>query len=197
VSDFRVPRQATVDLTGRTVLEVVPRGKHLRMQGAWRTFAAGEPARGGPDWQIRVVLGNEWHVAVGYRLPVLDILPTADESTVVGHLGPDVLGPDWDPDRVMAGSLARPERELGTVLLDQTVLAGLGNVYRIEACFVAGAAVGVCPRSAAVASVRYGHPYGRAGTVGRLRGRARHLLVPALPMRAGASGPAESVWPAV
>jgi len=152
VSDFRVPRYATVDLTGSTVLEVVPRGKHLlmrcssgitvhshlRMEGSWRTFAAGEPWRGGPGWEIRVVLGNARHVAVGYRLPVLDVLKTVEESAVVGHLGPDVLGPDWDLDQVVANALARPEREIGAVLLDQTVLAGLGNVYRIEACFVAG-----------------------------------------------------------
>ena len=152
VSDFRVPRYATVDLTGSTVLEVVPRGKHLlmrcsggvsvhshlRMEGSWRTFAVGEPWRGGPGWQIRVVLGNARYVAVGYRLPVLDVLKTVEESAVVGHLGPDVLGPDWDLDRVLTSALARPGREIGAVLLDQAVLAGLGNVYRLEACFVAG-----------------------------------------------------------
>nr|MDT0666448.1 DNA-formamidopyrimidine glycosylase family protein [Micromonospora sp. DSM 115978] len=79
-SDFRVPRFATADLTGSTVLDVTPRGKHLlarcsdgttvhshlRMDGAWRTFTVGDPWRGGPDWQIRVVLATDAHVAVGY-----------------------------------------------------------------------------------------------------------------------------------
>jgi endonuclease-8 len=198
VSDFRVPRYATADLTGRSVLEVVPRGKHLlmrcsggttvhshlRMEGAWRTFAAGEPRRGGPDWQIRVVLGNAQHVAIGYRLPVLDILRTADESTVVGHLGPDVLGPDWDLDRVLANAIARPEREVGMVLLDQTVLAGLGNVYRIEACFVAGVS-----------------PWTRVGDVpnlDRLVNRARQMIVANADRHrratTGSTRPGEDLW---
>jgi endonuclease-8 len=198
VSDFRVPRYATVDLTGSTVLEVVPRGKHLltrcsggitvhshlRMEGSWRTFAAGEPWRGGPTWQIRVVLGNARHVAVGYRLPVLDILRTADEPAVVGHLGPDVLGQDWDLDRVLAGALARPEREIGMVLLDQTVLAGLGNIYRIEACFVAGVS-----------------PWTRVGEVPdleRLVNRARQMILANAdrPRRVttGSMRPGEDLW---
>ena len=198
MSDFRVPRYATADLTGRAVLEVVPRGKHLlmrcsggvtvhshlRMEGAWRTFATGEPWRGGPAWQIRAVLGNEQHVAVGYRLPVLDILRTADEAAVVGHLGPDVLGPDWDLDRVLMGALARPERAIGTVLLDQTVLAGLGNIYRIEACFVAGLS-----------------PWTKVGDVPDLAGlidRARQMIAANAdrPMRVttGSARPGEQLW---
>lgn len=198
VSDFRVPRYATVSLTGSTLLEVVPRGKHLlmrcsgdvtvhshlRMDGAWRTFAAGQPWRGGPGWQIRAILGNPRQVAVGYRLPVLDILRTADESSVVGHLGPDVLGPDWDLDRVVASALAHPEREIGTVLLDQTVLAGLGNVYRIEACFVAGVS-----------------PWTRVGEVpdlARLIDRARQMIAinADRPTRVttGSTRPGEQLW---
>ncbi|MGX2994160.1 Fpg/Nei family DNA glycosylase [Streptomyces sp. JNUCC 64] len=152
-SDLRVPRLATVDLTGRTVLEVAPRGKHLltrveggltlhshlRMDGAWRVYRPGERWRGGPTHQIRAVLGTATATAVGYRLPVLDLLRTRDEARVVGHLGPDPLGPDWDPDRVRENLLAVPGRPLGEALLDQRVLAGIGNVYRAELCFLVGA----------------------------------------------------------
>lgn len=150
-SDLRVPRFATADLTGRTVLDVTPRGKHiltrveggltlhshLRMDGAWRVYGPDERWRGGPGHQIRAVLGNAERIAVGYRLPVLELLRTADEESVVGHLGPDILGPDWDPDAALRNLLADPARTVGEALLDQRNLAGIGNVFRCETCFLA------------------------------------------------------------
>lgn len=151
-ADLRVPRLATVDLVGRHVRAVVPRGKHLltrldgdltlhthfRMDGSFRLFRPGTRWRGGPAHQIRVVLGNDTWTAVGYRLPVVELLPTADEGRVVGHLGPDVLGPDWDLDVALANLIRLPDREVGTALLDQRNLAGLGNVYRTEALYLCG-----------------------------------------------------------
>ncbi|MFG2890578.1 DNA-formamidopyrimidine glycosylase family protein [Streptomyces sp. NPDC048248] len=149
-SDLRVPQLATVDLTGRTVLGVVPRGKHLltrieggltlhshlRMDGAWKIYRPDEHWRGGPAHQIRAILGTERHTVVGYRLPVLELLRTSDESRVVGHLGPDLLGPDWDPAEALRRLLSVPARPLGEALLDQRNLAGIGNVYKCELCFL-------------------------------------------------------------
>ncbi|MER7053133.1 DNA-formamidopyrimidine glycosylase family protein [Streptomyces sp. NPDC000351] len=151
-SDFRVPRYATADLTGRTVLDVTPRGKHLltrveggltvhshlRMDGSWKVFAAGQRWSGGPAHQIRVILGTADRTAVGYRLPVLELLRTADEERAVGHLGPDLLGPDWDAEQALANLRAEPARPLGEALLDQRNLAGIGNVYKCELCFLLG-----------------------------------------------------------
>lgn len=153
VSDLRVPRLATVDLTGRQVLDVTPRGKHLltrveggltlhshlRMDGSWRIFRAGERWRGGPAHQIRAVLGTADHSAVGYRLPVLELLRTGEEDRIVGHLGPDLLGPDWDPATAAANLAADPSRPLREALLDQRNLAGIGNVYACELAFLAKA----------------------------------------------------------
>lgn len=150
-SDLRVPRFATADLSGRTVLDVTARGKHLltrieggltlhshlRMDGAWRVYAPDERWRGGPGHQIRAILANAEHIAVGYRLPVLELLRTSEEDRVVGHLGPDLLGPDWDPGPALDRLLAAPERSLGEALLDQRNLAGIGNVYKCELCFLA------------------------------------------------------------
>jgi endonuclease-8 len=150
--DLRVPGLATADLTGRRVEQVVPRGKHLliriegdwtlhshlRMDGAWQIYPAGERWRGGPGHQIRAVLGTAARTAVGYRLPVLDLLPTNREESVVGHLGPDLLGPDWDPPEAVRRLLAKPERAIGEALLDQRNLAGIGNVYKSELCFLRG-----------------------------------------------------------
>ncbi|MER7175943.1 Fpg/Nei family DNA glycosylase [Streptomyces mesophilus] len=150
-SDLRVPKYATADLTGREVLDVTPRGKHLltrieggltlhshlRMDGSWKVFTATERWSGGAAHQIRAILGNEQHTAVGYRLPVLELLRTAEEDKAVGHLGPDLLGPDWDPDKALANLLADPGRQLGEALLDQRNLAGIGNIYKSELCFMA------------------------------------------------------------
>lgn len=151
-TDFRVPRLATTDLAGRSVVESVARGKHLltrvsggltlhthlRMDGAWRVFTAGQPWRGGPAFQIRVVLTTAKRSAVGYRLPVVELVRTDDESTVVGHLGPDLLGADWSAEAAVARLASRPERSIGEALLDQRNLAGIGNMYMAELCFLAG-----------------------------------------------------------
>ncbi|MEU9978200.1 DNA-formamidopyrimidine glycosylase family protein [Streptomyces sp. NPDC051014] len=153
LSDFRVPQYALVDLVGRTVLGTSPRGKHLltrfdggltlhthlRMEGAWKIFGSGERWRGGPSHQIRAVLGTADRTAVGFRLPVLEFLRTGEEEQAVGHLGPDLLGPDWDPGRALDNLLADPARQLGEALLDQRNLAGIGNVYKSEICFLIGA----------------------------------------------------------
>lgn len=149
-SDFRVPQLATTDLSGQTVLEVVPRGKHMltrlsggrtlhthfRMDGTWHLYRPGDRWTGGPEWQVRVVLATASWEAVGYRLPVVELVD--DEASVVGHLGPDVLGPDWDLDVAVANLRADPDREIGMALLDQRVLAGLGNLYRTEVLFLRG-----------------------------------------------------------
>jgi endonuclease VIII len=151
-ADLRVPRLATVDLTGRTVHDVVSRGKHLltrmeggltfhthlRMEGAWQVYSPGERWRGGPGHQVRAVLGTAHRTAVGYRLQVLELLPTAEEEQVVGHLGPDLLGPDWDGTEAVRHLLTAPARPLGEALLDQRNLAGIGNVYKAELCFLRG-----------------------------------------------------------
>ncbi len=155
-SDFRVPRYATTDLTGRAVTEVVSRGKHvlirvdadargrppvtvhthLRMDGSWRIRrAAGYPPR---DHRIRVVLANQDWQAVGYLLGVVEVLPTAHEDQAVGHLGPDLLGSGWDEAEAVRRLAAAPDRPIGEALLDQRNLAGIGNMYKAEVLFLRG-----------------------------------------------------------
>lgn len=149
-SDFRVPRLATADLSGRTVQEVVPRGKHLltrveggvtihthlKMEGRYRIVPAGRPVR---DHRVRLVLATGTHQALGVRLGVLELLRTGEEERVVGHLGPDALGPDWDAAEAVRRLSADPGRPIGDALLDQRNLAGIGNVYKSEALFLSGA----------------------------------------------------------
>src|SRR5579859_7690524 len=149
-SDFRVPRFATADLSGQTVTETISRGKHLltrtdagvtvhthlRMDGSWRVRPAAERTTGGH--RIRLILANDTWQAVGYLLGVVEILPTAAEHTAVGHLGPDLLGPDWDPAEAERRLRADPARPVGEALLDQRNLAGIGNIFATEMLFLRG-----------------------------------------------------------
>lgn len=150
-TDFRVPRYATVDLSGNAIESVVPRGKHLlfriagghtlhthyKMEGSWHLYRHGEPWRG-PDHEVRLVLRTKDWVAVGFRLAVVEVIPTEREEEVVGHLGPDPLQPDWDLNEAVRRFEKHSDEEIGTVVLDQSVIAGPGNVYKSEVCFLRG-----------------------------------------------------------
>lgn len=151
-SEFRVPSLATADLAGAVVTESLSRGKHLllrldrgltlhshlRMDGSWRTFAPGERWRGGPGHTIRAVLHTAARVAVGYHLHELALVPTGQEHRLIGHLGPDLLGPDFDLDEALRRLMARPDRAIADALLDQRNLAGIGNLYKTETLFLRG-----------------------------------------------------------
>jgi endonuclease-8 len=147
--DIRVPRDATVDLTGRVVDEVLSRGKHLfirvgpasihshlKMDGSWKVSSADKPSRAGH--RIRIILEAGDVQVAGVDLGVLEILDRDHDMDVVAHLGPDLLGDDWDPRTAAANLTADPDRPLAEALLDQRVMAGVGNVYCNELCFVIG-----------------------------------------------------------
>jgi endonuclease-8 len=149
-SDFRVPDLATLDMSGQQVDSTVARGKHLlthigehtlhthlKMEGAWHLYKPGSSWRR-PAHEARVVLRTDTWSAVGFALGILEVLPRSQEETVVGHLGPDILGPDWDEEEALRRLLADPARPVAEAILDQRNLAGLGNLYKSELCFLAG-----------------------------------------------------------
>jgi len=157
LSDLRWPSLATVELTGREVVEVVSRGKHiltrvaaggpdpaitlhshLRMEGSWHVHRTGERRRSRRDGGVRAVLANDTWTAVGHKLGMLDLIPTADEHTLVGHLGPDLLGPEWDADEALRRLRSDPQRAVGEALLDQRNLAGIGTFFLTETLFLRG-----------------------------------------------------------
>jgi endonuclease-8 len=70
--------------------------------------------------------------------PTCEIIPDFARKALLSRLGPDPLRPDFDPDRAMAELRRRPRRTIGDALLDQRVLAGVGNIYRAEALFLTG-----------------------------------------------------------
>ncbi|GAA0325963.1 Fpg/Nei family DNA glycosylase [Micropruina glycogenica] len=143
--DLRWPELSTLDFTGHTTTEVISRGKHLlhrldsgwtihshlRMEGQWRIEPPGTRANG----QTRALLATNQWTALGQRLGMLDVVRAADEYTLVGHLGPDVLGPDWNP-AVAATNLGNAGDTIGAALLDQTNLAGVGTLYASDSLFM-------------------------------------------------------------
>ena len=145
--DVRVPRYATVDLSGQVVEEVCSRGKHLfirvgpasihshlKMDGSWRiTSRAGRV-----DYRVRIILETSAIRATGIDLGVLEILERDHDEDAVDHLGPDLLGADWDPQVAVGNLIASPDRPIAEALLDQRVMAGIGNVFCNELCFVSG-----------------------------------------------------------
>ena len=149
--ELRHPRLSTVDLTGRVMSRAVSVGKHLflrfdndlslhchlGMDGSWRLYSRRPPL----DHRVRAVLATRQRYAVGTALLEMALLSTSDENQLVAHLGPDLLAPDWS-DESLAEAVRRltedPDRELGQALLDQRVMAGIGNVYKSELCFLLG-----------------------------------------------------------
>lgn len=173
-TDFRVPAHATADLGGRAVDGVRSRGKHLlmsiggettlhthlKMEGSWHLYRPGTAWRR-PAHEARVVLRTEDWTAVGFSLGVVELLP-GDGEQAVGHLGPDLLGPDWDQNEALRRLSLAPERPVAEALLDQRNLAGIGNLYSNELCFLSG----VAPR----------RPVGEVPNLGRLLSRAKAAL---------------------
>src|ERR1700735_1520161 len=90
------------------------------------------------DHRVRIILEANDIRAVGIDLGVLEILERANDGNVVDHLGPDLLGEDWDPTIAAANLMADPDRRIAEALLDQRIMAGIGNVYCNELCFVSG-----------------------------------------------------------
>ena len=157
-SEVRTGRSAGTSLVGQVLLGWDSRGKHiltrfsggltlhthLKMDGRWTLLAAGKvlPRRLDPD--VRVVLGLAGRhgpagpTLYGIALPVVELVPTREEDTVVGHLGPDLLGPGWDEAEAVRRLGADPARPVIEALLDQRNLAGIGNVWAVETCYLRG-----------------------------------------------------------
>lgn len=147
--DIRVPRAATADLTGQTVHEIVPRGKHLlmrigdstlhshlRMDGAWFVYRPGERWRH-PAFKVRAIVGTSEHEAVGVDIAEIELVPTRDEADLVGHLGPDPLSAQWDAAEAVR-RMQGDSRSIHVSLLDQRNVAGFGNEYAAELLFLRG-----------------------------------------------------------
>lgn len=154
-AELRVPAHATAVLAGMTVTGNSTWGKHLftrldsgltlhthlRMDGTWRVLRGRREVdrRASPDRDtVRVLLATAAVTVVGERIPVVELVRTTDEARVTAHLGPDPLREDWNLAEAIRRVGAEPERELAAVLLDQRCMAGLGNFWVNEVCFLRG-----------------------------------------------------------
>ena len=150
--DIRVPGSANADLRGQVVHEVAAHGKHLlhrigettlhshlKMEGEWHVYRAGERWRK-PAFKARAIVGTRDHETVGFELAMVEVLPTRDESRVIGHLGPDPLSADWSAEAAAeaAAHIAADTRPIHVAIQDQRHVAGFGNEYASELLFLRG-----------------------------------------------------------
>jgi endonuclease-8 len=141
-----------LNVLGRTIEAVEARGKHLLfrfsggpvlhthqgMRGLWRLQRRTAAARWPPS--ARAVIETADVVAVCSLAPVVELLSPAQAAVhpVLSRLGPDLLGPGFDAEAARRRLRARRDLEIGEALLDQTALAGIGNVYKSEVLFLCG-----------------------------------------------------------
>jgi endonuclease-8 len=140
-------------LAGQTVEHVESRGKwllihfsgggtlatHMLMSGSWHIYRPGERWQQ-PRTNMRIVIENSDYVAVGFRVPVAKMLKPQELARAARISPPeiDVLSESFNTGEVLRRMMACPDEEVADVLLHQEVMAGVGNVFKSEICFVTG-----------------------------------------------------------
>ena len=140
-------------VSGRTIERVESRGKwllihfsgdlilttHMLMSGSWHIYRVGERWKRGRS-HMRVMLSTADLVAVAFDVPIARFhsARTLERFAGVSGLGPDVLGKSFAADEAAVRLLEHGEEEVGNVLLNQRVMAGIGNVFKSEICFACG-----------------------------------------------------------
>jgi endonuclease-8 len=144
-------RAATLGVVGSQVTAVESRGKHLlihvsggavlrthmRMTGAWHLYRVGSRWQK-PEYLARVVLEAGDVLAVCFSAPEVELLSTREAATNAGleRLGPDLLAADFDEAEALARLRAAGQQQIADALLDQSIVAGIGNVYKSEILFI-------------------------------------------------------------
>ena len=140
-------------MIGRVIEKVEARGKwllihfsgdlilvtHMLMSGSWHIYRVGERWKR-PRSQMRVVIRTAQYEAVAFAVPVAEFhtARSLERSTAIPKLGPDLLKSGFNEDEAKVRIRSRGDEEVGNVLLDQKVMAGIGNVFKSEICFVCG-----------------------------------------------------------
>ena len=139
-----LPKLERAAIKGRTVERVRAAGKHLiidfsggvhlhthmRMNGSWHIYRRGQRWRR-PRSDMRLVIETEDYIAVGFNIPVADF-------EAAPSIGPDLLSGDFDPGEALRRAREHPNEEIANVLLNQQVMAGIGNIWKSEALFRSG-----------------------------------------------------------
>ena len=151
--ETQLPALAREDIVGRRIEFARASGKwlqigfsgdlvlltHMLMSGSWHIYRPGE------RWQksryhMRVVIETRSIVAVAFNVPIAEFHTANSLSRRHGlhQLGPDILGPNFDEQGAVENLANHPDLEIGVALLAQSILAGIGNMFKSEACFLAG-----------------------------------------------------------
>jgi endonuclease-8 len=112
---------------------------HMLMSGSWHIYHPGERWKR-PRFDMRIIIETaEWH-AIAFRVPVAEFHTTHSLERRPGFrtLGPRALEDEFDPENAIANLRSVPDAEIGVALMTQRLLAGIGNVFKSETCFVAG-----------------------------------------------------------
>lgn len=159
-----------VPLAGQVVVKVESRGKwllmefsgggilatHMLMNGSWHIYRPGQPWQQ-PRANMRILLETADYIAVGFRVPVAEMHTPESlrRDRKIPSAETDVLSANFDAQEAMQRLLARADEAVADVLLRQDVMAGVGNVFKSEACFVTGV-----------------HPYCKVAWLGEKEARA-------------------------
>jgi endonuclease-8 len=199
-------------IAGQSVDRVEARGKwmlihfsgggilasHLLMNGRWHIYRHGERWQL-PRFHMRIVIENDQYQAVGFRVPVAEMhtARSLERNTRIPRPNSDLLSEDFDAEAAAERLMARPQEAIADALLDQSVLAGVGNVFKSEICFVNGLhpfrAVGTLTREEATVTIASARRLLRANVledsgdmIVTFRGQQRRTT--------HASDPGESLW---
>lgn len=145
-----VPAIAGAELVGHTVSNVSARGKnllirfddgrvlhtHLKMLGSWHVYRAGERWQR-PEHQARVVLDVGDALAVCFSAPLVRLVAAhaVENDPYLSGLGPDLIPDEFDEETAVSGLLAHAKVPLGEAVMNQTTLAGIGNIWKSETLF--------------------------------------------------------------
>lgn len=140
-------------LAGQTVDRVEARGKwmliyfsgggilasHLLMNGRWHIYRRGERWQA-PGFHMRILIENAEYQAVGFKVPVAEMhtARSLERNTRIPRLASDLLNADFDAEAALQRLQAQPQIAVADALLDQSVMAGVGNVFKSEVCFACG-----------------------------------------------------------
>jgi endonuclease-8 len=144
-----LPRLERERIVGRTIEKVAAAGKHLiisfsgdlhlrthlRMNGSWHIYPPGARWQR-PRGDMRIVIGTADYEAVAFRVPVAELHDGRSLARELDDLGPDLLASDFDPAEAVRRIRERGAEPIADVLLNQRVLAGIGNVYKSEVLFL-------------------------------------------------------------
>src|SRR5688572_31979000 len=138
-------------VAGRTIERIESAGKHhlivlsgglilrthMRMNGSWHLYRTGERWWRGPQ-AMRIRLDTADWVAVAFDVPIAEFVTSKQLVTTdpVARLGPDLLGPEFDRDEAVRRLIASARQPIAMSLLDQRLVAGIGNIYKSEVLFL-------------------------------------------------------------